>query len=198
VSEVEVDLDGVSLGLSAYGLQRPDVAAFFQSETLAESGFTFPLDLSAAPPGPHTIDVTARSALTGATSTYSQVITVVDEPDPVGSLDLPKQDARVSPGSVVLWGWAVDRAAKVGTGVSRVVVYLDGDLLGDAIYGLDRPDVAAALGSTRFAASGYSYSLDLSSASPGQHSIIVVAETSTGAARLMRACAIYLGGGELR
>src|SRR5438067_12794324 len=53
-------------------------------------------------------------------------------------------------------GWAADPAARGGTGVDRVDVYVDGERdaggtrLGQATYGLRRPDVAANLGSQQF------------------------------------------------
>jgi hypothetical protein len=77
-------------------------------------------------------------------------------------------------------GWAADPNSPTGTGVDRVDVYLDGDqssgtLLGRATYGLSRPDVAAHLGSRRFALSGFAL---LASASPGPHTVYVYAHPS--------------------
>src|SRR5207302_7156346 len=50
-----------------------------------------------------------------------------------------------------------------------------GTLLGRATYGLSRPDVAAHLGSGRFALSGYAL---VASASPGPHTVYVYAHPS--------------------
>ena len=77
-------------------------------------------------------------------------------------------------------GWAADPASPGGTGVDRVEVYLDGErgsgtLLGRATYGLQRPDVAANLGGSRFLLSGFAMT---ASVSPGPHTVYVYAHPS--------------------
>jgi hypothetical protein len=78
-------------------------------------------------------------------------------------------------------GWAADPSARGGTGVDRVEVYVDGErnaggtLLGQATYGLQRPDVAANLGSQQFLLSGFALQATVS---PGPHTIYVYARSS--------------------
>jgi hypothetical protein len=78
-------------------------------------------------------------------------------------------------------GWAADPAARGGTGVDRVEIYLDGERdaggarLGQATYGLQRPDIAAHLGSQQFLLSGYALQTTVS---PGPHTIYVYAHPS--------------------
>ena len=78
-------------------------------------------------------------------------------------------------------GWAADPTARSGTGVDRVEVYLDGERdaggtrLGQATYGLQRPDIAAHLGSQQFLLSGYALQATVS---PGPHTIYVYAHPS--------------------
>src|SRR6266545_733037 len=76
------------------------------------------------------------------------------------SIDSPADGATVTNGTQVdVGGWAADTAGP-GTGVDMVRVYLDGrmdsggTLLGNANYGGNRPDVATALGSSNYTASG--------------------------------------------
>ncbi len=86
-------------------------------------------------------------------------------------------------------GWAADPAARGGggTGVDRVEVYLDGERdaggtrLGQVTYGLQRPDVAAHLGSQQFLLSGYALRATVS---PGPHTIYVYAHPSDQPAEL--------------
>ena len=78
-------------------------------------------------------------------------------------------------------GWAADPAARSGTGVDLVEIYLDGERdaggtrLGQAAYGLQRPDIAAHLGSQQFLLSGYALQTTVS---PGPHTIYVYAHPS--------------------
>jgi hypothetical protein len=79
---------------------------------------------------------------------------------------------------VLVRGWAANPASERGTGVSRVDLYLDGGpdqggfYLGQANYGRERPDVAAALGSERFLRSGWDLVVDLPR---GPHTIVALA-----------------------
>jgi len=78
-------------------------------------------------------------------------------------------------------GWAADPNARNGTGVDSVEVYLDGERdaggtrLGQATYGLQRPDVAANLGSQQFLLSGFALQTTVA---PGPHTVYVYAHPS--------------------
>jgi hypothetical protein len=178
VESVDVYLDGALQGQARYGQARPDVAAVLGSDEMLQSGFSFPLDLSTATPGQHTLAVVVRGTLTGSTATYRQAFRVVPGADLRGSLDLPRANSRVDGSSLTVWGWVADRAARTGTGVASVSVFLDGEAVGDARYGVHRPDVAAALGNARFSPSGYHLELDVRAVSVGHHTLRVVAHAS--------------------
>lgn len=80
----------------------------------------------------------------------------------------------------VVRGWAINNAMNNGTGVDHVHIYLDapypqGQLLGEATYGLPRPDVAQAFGSSQFTNSGYDFVWDVSTLSEGTHSLYIYA-----------------------
>ncbi len=84
---------------------------------------------------------------------------------PTITVEGPTDSATLKNATDVL-GWAVDRAAAKGTGIDAVHIYLDGvagkgKFLGAADYGLVRQDVAQALGSPRFAPSGFKYPFDV-------------------------------------
>jgi hypothetical protein len=94
-------------------------------------------------------------------------------------IDTPRGDAAGT--QLYISGWAADPRSAGGTGVDRVDVYLDGErdaggtFLGRATYGLARPDVAAHLGSSRFALSGYAI---VATVTPGPHTVYVYAHPS--------------------
>jgi hypothetical protein len=102
------------------------------------------------------------------------------EGDVLVVVDAPAAGSRVG-GNVIVRGWAADPTSASGTGVERVVVYLDGEidgggvLAGEARYGLARSDVARTLGAARFRETGFSVALTLP---PGPHSLYVYARPS--------------------
>ena len=120
------------------------------------------------------------AVLGGAILAGHGTTTAAAEDSVVVVVDAPAAGSRVG-GAVVVRGWAADPASASGTGVERVVVYLDGEidaggvLAGEARYGLARSDVARALGAARFRETGFSVALTLP---PGPHSLYVYARPS--------------------
>jgi Cellulase (glycosyl hydrolase family 5)/Bacterial Ig domain len=99
---------------------------------------------------------------------------------PAGTIDTPPESASLS-GSATVTGWALDAGASSGTGVDRVAVYLDGAQLGNAEYGLSRPDVGAAYGA-RFTPSGFRFAMDLSGVAPGSRTLELRAHSTVSGA----------------
>jgi hypothetical protein len=89
------------------------------------------------------------------------------------SLDRPLSSST-SGSTVTVSGWAVDSGGASGTGVDQVHVWAfptgggSATPLGVATYGLSRPDVASALGNTRFINSGFQIAAPLP---PGNYTI---------------------------
>lgn len=95
---------------------------------------------------------------------------------PFGYLDTPASDETIS-GTYTVAGWAlVD-----GGPIDRVEIYLDGEHIGDAVYGVPRPDVAADYpgrdGEPNF---GYSLQLDTTLYSNGPHTLSAAAFSLSG------------------
>ena len=70
-----------------------------------------------------------------------------------------------------------------GTGIKGLRVYLDGPkgqgtYVGEVVYGLERPDVAAALGDERLTFSGYTQTFALRGVQPGSHTLYLYAVAS--------------------
>lgn len=93
------------------------------------------------------------------------------------TLEEPAPNATLT-GRVQLGGWAINTASG-GQPISEVTVTVEPNgqaaqavTLGTATYGLDRPDVAAALGPT-YLKSGYTFAFDASTLPPGQHQLTV-------------------------
>jgi hypothetical protein len=76
VDRVRVLLSGVEVGEAALGQARPDIAAAY-GRGFEAAGFQIVLDLARAAPGQHTVEVRARSSLTGREMAYVRAIRVV-------------------------------------------------------------------------------------------------------------------------
>ena len=92
---------------------------------------------------------------------------------PMGSPDAPASGDVVS-GSVLVdgWAWALP-------GMSTVQVFVDGNLVGTANYGINRPDLPVAFPRAP-ADVGFQYSLDTTAFSNGSHDIVVKATDNNG------------------
>lgn len=146
-------------GAATYGASRPDVAAAFGSSIFTPSGFSLQATLA---PGNYTLAVYAHSSVTATWAPPVLVkITAQVTSIPLMSIDTPTTGALVTQ-SLTIAGWAVDAASTTGTGVDAVHVWAYPStgaspfFVGVATYGISRPDVAAALGASRFAPSGFS------------------------------------------
>jgi hypothetical protein len=161
------------IGVATYGISRPDVAAIFGAQ-FQPSGWQ--IVVRGLPEGYFTIFAVAHN-IDGSTQTASAnghgyvsstSVLVMDSPDAGGVTRMP----------AVFSGWAVNYGSAGGTGIDRVMVYAYRDgtgpatLLGDATYGLSRPDVAAAIGA-QFVNSGWS--IPVNSLTPGLYTIVAYA-----------------------
>jgi predicted amidohydrolase YtcJ len=90
---------------------------------------------------------------------------------PFGHLDSPAEGESVS-GTFNLYGWALDNDGPI----DRVEIHLDGEYIGEAVYGEPRPDVANDYpgrdGAPNF---GYSFQLDTTLYSNGPHTLSALA-----------------------
>jgi hypothetical protein len=147
------------VGSATYGQARGDVAAALGDARFTNSGFSMPLSNMAA--GVYQLVVSAHSTVTG-TFNQARTATVVIR-GPLVALDGPTQNAQVK-APFVISGWAGDSGAASGTGVDAVHVWAYPNpgsgaaplFIGAATYGQARPDVAQALGASRFTNVGYS------------------------------------------
>jgi len=106
----------------------------------------------------------------------ASVTTTEDNSVPFGFLDGPSPEETVS-GTIEVFGWALDDDGPI----ERVEIYLDGEYIGDAIYGDPRPDVAndypGREGAPNF---GYIFQLDTTLYANGPHTLSSLAFGPSG------------------
>jgi hypothetical protein len=155
--------------VGAVGLtrSRPDVAALF-GDAFLQSGYR--IDAVALPPGSYTLVAYALSAATGTFNDFAtaRITVTAPVPNPAMAVDGPTPNATLPAGQpFTINGWAVDRGAPSGTGVSAVHVWAfpvsggAGTFVGPASYGGVRPDIVNAFHNSEFLNSGFSLSATL-------------------------------------
>lgn len=125
--------------------------------------------ISGTPTSPGTSVFVVRvtdSAAQTVTRTLAIVIKPADKLAPFGVLETPDFRATLSnvgTGS----GWALDNV-----GLTEIDVLLDNQKVGEAIYGLSRPDIGAVWGTFPNAAhSGFSFTIDTTKYAIGEHTL---------------------------
>jgi len=104
---------------------------------------------------------------------------------PLVTIDSPEGGTALANGrSTLIGGWAVDPRGS-GLGITAVDVFLDGKpgqgtFVGAAEYGLTRDDVAGYFQRSDWKASGFNMDWTPRSVAPGQHTLVVVAQTAAG------------------
>ncbi|MGD0047050.1 MAG: SBBP repeat-containing protein [Bryobacteraceae bacterium] len=185
ISSVQVLVDGTAVGNATYGVNRPDVCAAYPGRAGCPNvGYSYSLNTTTLTTGSHTITVTATdSNATPDTGSASVTVTITAPVViPTAHIDAPAPGSTVS-GMVTVAGWAIDNASTVGTAINSVQVIVDGTAVGNATYGVNRPDVCAAYpirpGCPKV---GYSYSLNTATLTAGAHTITVTAADSASPA----------------
>ncbi|HKY05667.1 MAG TPA: putative Ig domain-containing protein, partial [Blastocatellia bacterium] len=120
------------------------------------------------------------SAQQTITRTLAINIKPADKLAPFGQLETPGSRVTVT-NTITGTGWALDNV-----GIDKVEVLVDGQKATDAIYRLPRPDIAATWGNfPNGANSGFSFSLDTTKFSNGDHHISVRLLDAAGNATLI-------------
>jgi hypothetical protein len=201
--------DCVQLGqalTNCYGINRPDVARAYSGYVNADNagfGFSFALlRLSADPSGVIAIYVpsgnAADSVLVGFTTPgkHTLAIRAGDEEETVsqfgamsvdilcdqtdgdqpafGYIDTPSNYQFIN-GVFEVFGWASDLQ-----GVSAVEMDVDGQVVGNANYGLFRPDVPVNDPRVPFPYVGFSYILDTTQLSNSAHDLVIYVRDNLG------------------
>lgn len=121
------------------------------------------------------------SALQTVTRTLAINIKPADKLAPFGNLETPDYRATLN-NTATGSGWALDNV-----GVTAIEVLIDGQKVGEAIYGLNRPDIGAIWGGSfpNASRSGFSFSFDTTTLSNGDHTLSVRLLDAAGNATLI-------------
>jgi hypothetical protein len=144
------------------------------------SGTTCQLwNTTGVPNGTYFIRADVSDGVNQLTAWYSDTPVIVETPPPQMALEAPGTGASLTQ-PFAIGGWAIHPGG-AGTGVAAVHVYAfpttggPGVFLGQASYGVSRPDIGAIFGA-QFTNSGFS--LNATSLSPGMYRIDVYALSS--------------------
>jgi hypothetical protein len=140
--------------------------------------------ISGSPTTPGTSVFVVRvtdAAQQSITRTLAINIKPADKLAPFGNLETPDYRATLN-NTATGSGWALDNV-----GVTSVEVLVDGQKVGEAIYGLSRPDIGAIWGGgfPNASRSGFSFSFDTSTLTNGDHTLSVRLLDAAGNATLM-------------
>ncbi len=201
ISKIEIYLDGdrengIFLGEAEYGLPSEELSLIYGKNFLY-SGFSLlseSMDYIFEPGSIHYLYIYTLIPKYGWDYTRKE-IQVPGELETAENIrlyvDNPKHNVAVA-GEMRISGWAADLNPPDNPNISKIEIYLDGPkgfgkAIGEVAYGLERPDVAKALGNENYTKSGYSFTYDTSSLEPGSiHSFYVYAHSLTGQYQLVK------------
>ena len=193
VASVHVLLDGLPIGNATLGLSRPDVAAAYNRSDFTNSGWSFTGSVRAASLGTHTITAVAydssgnESVLTGSYSitVIANSQTIDSAMDGVANASNSSSNMISLGGSITVSGWSAEPDQNPGAPITRVEVEIDGQFLGLATLGGQRPDVSSAWNRPDFLSSGWTFTGPVTNVDPGEHSIGARAYTQDGGSYLV-------------
>jgi hypothetical protein len=180
ITGVQVSVDGVANGAASFDGNRQDVCkAAGAVPGCPNVGWNYLVDTTVFADGTHNLQITVSDA-NGAKYTAAQSFSTSNftgsHPTRI-SIDSPAAQGSTLLGWVSLSGWAFNDNALIST----VTVSIDGQAGFPATYGGGRPDVAAKFpgrpGSPNF---GWSYFLDTTKLSNGNHTLAVSATAANG------------------
>ena len=197
IAVIEVYLDGdrnsgIPLGEAAYGMTSQQAFVIY-GQDFSETGYVLAIDnkeYTFEPGSIHYLYIYALIPKYGW-NYIRQKIEIPGETDFDEnirlSIDDPKDNeviAEADKSNVKVSGWSVDPDSHDTTGIDRVEIYLNGPRgfgksLGEVNYGIERPDVANALGNANYTNSGYSLNFDASNLEAGSENTLYIYSFST-------------------
>jgi hypothetical protein len=180
----QMDAGGTLLGRATIGLSRPDIASKTGVPAFVASGFAADVSTTGFAEGPTTLSLYVHTPDKGWW--YGQVsvglVTQLYVTDPINVITWPVNGQTLPLRQ--RWpiaGYALDRNAPYGTGIDRVLVYLDGDiargvLVGEATRGVTGLTPTAF--GPQFAGAGYQLVFDPSRLHDGTHDFSIYAHSA--------------------
>jgi len=197
IAVIEVYLDGdrnsgIPLGEAVYGMTSQEVFTIY-GQDFSETGYILAMDneeYTFEPGSIHYLYIYAlipkygwnytreKIEIPGETDFDENIRLSIDNPkDNEVIVEADKPNMKVS-------GWSVDTNSRDTTGIDRVEIYLNGPRgfgksLGEVNYGIERQDVANALGNVNYTNSGYSLNFDASKLEAGSENTLYIYSFST-------------------
>jgi len=193
-SPLEADVSSIELAKGE--THQLAITSIFEGESkdvTAEAAYTIenPLLVSVSPTGLVTgLEVgTTSIAVTYGDQSLTIPVTV-KEPEPLISqadLDTPSNGATIN-GVYLVKGWYLDQE-----GVAKVEVFMDGQLIGEAMYGEPRPDIEKAYPGYMNPNAGFQYQLDTTTMAEGSHVLSVMVTNQKGIQKELTSRTIKIG-----
>ena len=182
IGQVQIQVDGSTVGTATYGANRGDVCAVYPGRPGCPNvGFTYQLNTASLSAGTHIITAIATDTdSTPDSGSYAIPIKVTALPQPTISIDSPTPGSTIS-GTTTVSGWTLDNQSVVAAAIAGVQVQVDGVTVGSATYGIPRADACAVYpGRLGCPNVGFTYQLNAASLSAGTHTIGVLATATDG------------------
>jgi hypothetical protein len=172
-----VSLPGTLPIAATYGISRPDVCAPYPTAPGCPNvGFSYAMNVSNLS-GPQTITVTATDSSTPPNATTANV-TINVTTGGLFNLEAPATGSVVT-GVVTVSGWAI---APAGSLINAVNVYVDGNQVGLARYGVPRTDICAMYpNGVGCPYVGFTFPLNTATLPDGSHTVTATAIIQDGA-----------------
>jgi hypothetical protein len=178
IQTVNISVDGIFNGTAAYGGARTDVCAVYVSAPNCPNvGWNYILDTTKLANGPHTLQVIATAASgqrAGAAASFN-----VNNANANGAvaIEQPSPNGFALLGITTVSGWALNYTNHIVS----VALTVDGVPVGNAAYGVGRPDVCnGSVASPDCPDVGWTFSLDTTSLGDGTHTLGALATAADG------------------
>ncbi|MDV3425938.1 MAG: Ig-like domain-containing protein [Bacillota bacterium] len=175
VKSLNVYVDNILKGQADYGVLRYDVNKAYPGYPSGNNaGYSYTMDISSLTAGKHTVKAEALG--NDGSIIYSYKNINIFKLMPKLYIDYPRNYQVYDNKNITVSGWTVNPE-----GVKSVEVLVDGNLLGQATYGLSRTDVSRAYpGYPSGNNPGYSYNINVNTIAPGNHTIKVISNGNDG------------------
>lgn len=183
VAKIEVLVDDTIAGQAVYGDARPDVQKFYPQFENGKAGFHFALDTTKFTDGKHTVTIKETGTNGQVTTLPPSTITIQNT---LGFMDRPVSGSSIN-GTQNVYGWFLDQS-----GVANIEVLVDGAVVGQAVYGDDRPDVQRFYPQFKNGESGYHFALDTTKLADGQHTVAIRETGKNGRVTILPASTITI------
>ncbi len=191
VTRIDVYLDGFDtfLGEAYYGMQRADVAAYYDNENIKNSGWELIVDLTQFEIseflGSHTIDIYAINGDGSVVSISRELTSTIEEDKGKISRDYPDEAivyvdypsiGEVVSGTLVIRGWAANPGRSDNRWVEAYPILWDGTnrYFGDFNPNYSqRPDVAEYYDDPILEYTGWAYTFDTTAIPNGTYDVVI-------------------------